>query len=616
MKHFVALSLLFFLQTLPSSCTTQLPTSAEKSSNSSFPFADSIDIKIKELAKREHYDSAIVYAKKLLRFAIIENDTMILAKSNFRLGYYNMKLQNYEDSYDYYNQAYKIYSSKQDSTMTGSMLRSMANIQKTLGDLTGSQTTAIYGLSFLKKPSDIHKIAGLSHTISVTSKEQNEYAEALKWSDRVMKLIEESKEISAKDIRIYKNTRANILVRQGKYDQGIVLFQDLLSEPGVIPNSGEHARLLNNLGYALWLKNPNNDKSESLMTRALVTRNQIKSISGLISSHTHLSKYYSAIDTKKALDNALLALKNAKQLDNKVAILEVLDIVIPLKKTRGADLSEEAILYSKTQNKLTQTQRAIRSIYAVTKYDNDKLTNDNLLLKAQKAKKDLHNAFYLAGLLLSIVTIGFIVYLKNQQRKRTRMETEYTTEIRVAKKIHDELGNDIFYLMTQIKNDPKLLADETRFIVLEGLDKVYQKARDISKEHTPIKTDESYGGELIELLNSYGNDSIKIITTQLEPGFWDTLSKEKKIQLFWIVRELMTNMRKYSKATFVGITFGKAKKCIELNYNDNGIGFENDPAAWGNGLKYVENRIQNLNGSFNFDPVPEKGLTVKIKFPI
>ncbi len=616
MKHLFALSLFFVLILVPIACKKQVLPSQENSSVPNFSFTDSIDIKIKKIAKRKQYDSAIALTEKLLRFSIIENDTMIRAKSYFRLGYYNMELQNYEPAFDYYNEAYKIYLAISDSTMTGSMLRSMANIQKTLGDLTGSQTTALNGLSFLKPPSDTHKIAGLSHTISVVFKEQNEYEEALNWSNRVMKLIEGSSSISAKDIRTYQNTRANILVLKKEYDQGISLFQNLLSDAAVEPNSGEQAMFLNNLGKALWLQDPDNKQSESLMTRSLAIRNQIKSISGLISSHTNFSKYYFQKNAEKALHHALEALKNAKELKNNVSILETLDLVIPLKKRMALDLGEEAILYSQTQNQLARTQQKIRSIYAVTKYDNDALANDNLLLKAQKAEKDLQITIYLAGLVLSLFAIGFVVYQKNQQRKRTRMETEYTTEIRVAKKIHDELGNDIFYLMTQIKNDPTFLRDDTGFMVLEGLDKVYQKARDISKEHTPIKTDVSYGNELIELLNSYGNDSIKIITTQLEPGFWDILPKEKKIQLFWIVRELMTNMRKYSKATFVGITFGKTKKSMELNYNDNGIGFENDSGTWGNGLRYVENRIQNLNGSFNFDSVPEKGLTVKITFPI
>lgn len=170
--------------------------------------------------------------------------------------------------------------------------------------------------------------------------------------------------------------------------------------------------------------------------------------------------------------------------------------------------------------------------------------------------------------------------------------------------------------MTQIKNQPGLFKKDNGFLVLEGLDKVYQKARDITKEYASINTEETFGEELVALLNSYGSDTIKIITNELDTNFWNSISKNKKLELFWIIRELMTNMRKYSKATFVGVTFLKIKNHLELSYHDNGIGFTKTKNNWGNGLKHVEIRIQHLKGNFTFDSEPNKGVTAKIKFPI
>ena len=570
----------------------------------------------RDFAEEKAYGKAITYGEQALAHYVASKDTLNIALTNFRLGYYYKMGENHQVAFIHYNTAFKIYRDLRDSAMAGGMLRSMANIQKHLGDLNGSQTTAINGLQFLKTIKDTNRLAGLSHIISVTFKEQNKYKEALEWNNRVIHLVEGAASIAPKHLRIYKNTRANIYARLGEYGAAISLFEQLLKDPEVTPRGTEQARLFDNLGYTLWLQDPHNPKSESLMLSAVAIRDSAKSVAGLISNHTHLSKYYRDHQPKKALYHAQLALKSAEKIRNKASIMETLDLLIPLKKAMGQDLSEEAALYSKTYSALIQTQREIRSLYATTKYDNDKLTTDNLQLKAQKAQKDLQNTVYLSGLLLSVMAICFIVYRKNQQRRRARMEVEHMTEIRVAKKIHDELGNDIFYLMTQLKNSPDILLENSGHLVLDGLNKVYEKARDISKEHTPIKTDGAYGQELIDLLNSYGNESIKIITTQLETGFWHALSKEKKIQLFWVVRELMTNMRKYSQATFVGITFTKTNNQLQLNYNDNGIGFKNNRETWGNGLRYVENRIKNLNGSLNFDSVPEKGLTVKIKFPI
>lgn len=615
MKQYFVLSL-FFIITLT---TNIYPILEEKS-----PLNDSkslvvLENKIKEYAKQKKYDSAIYFSKRLLKLSHDLSDSLFIAKSNFRLGFYYKKIDKYEKAFANYNNALKIYSSLGDSIQSANMLRSMANIQKGLGDFLGSQQTSIDGLEFLYNSSDFNKISSLYHIISVSLKEQGDLKGALEWNKKALGLGEKNKtgkSISPSNILIYKNTKANILAEQKEFNVSLRIFQGLLNDSLVLKSEAKYARVLANTARIKWLKNPTNEESEKQFLKSLEIRRAINSISGLISSNVHLSNYYNLFKPGKSLLYANDALMNANKLKNPVAILEALDLIIPLKKKLGFSLQEEAILYSKTQNELTKTQQKVRSIYAATKYDNDKLTSDNLLLIAQRAKKEQQNTLYLSGLILSIFGIGFVVYYKNTQKKRAKLEATYKTEIRLAKKIHDEVGNDIFYLMTQIKNKPNPLEEDSGFIVLEGLDKVYQKTRNISREYTPIKTDETFGEELRALLNSYGNDNIKIITNELDSGFWNSLDKSKKLEVFWIIRELMTNMRKYSKASFVGITFSKVRNQLELTYKDDGIGFTNKQNNWGNGLKHVETRIQNLKGSFNFDSEPSKGVTAKIKFPI
>ena len=188
--------------------------------------------------------------------------------------------------------------------------------------------------------------------------------------------------------------------------------------------------------------------------------------------------------------------------------------------------------------------------------------------------------------------------------------------MRFSRKIHDELGNDIFYLMTQIQNKGIQLKGKEAVNVLEGLNSVYNKARDISKEYTSIDTGNKYGTELIALLNSYGNEKIKIITTQLAVNFWDKVSSENKIALYRILQELLTNMTKHSKASLVGVTFSKEKRKIIVKYVDNGIGVDPNTFNFGNGLQNVENRLHSMKGSINFESKPKRGLTVMLMFTI
>lgn len=618
MKQYFALSLIFGLCiiNISSLINFQEGNKSLYYQNSHSTEALRIENKVKTFARKKSYDSAIVYSKKLLVSSLEIPDSILVAKSNFRLGFYNLKLGNRKIAFEHYNNAFNNYSRMGDSIMSANMLRSMANIQKELGDLSGSIVTAVDALRFINDKTHFDETLSLNHIISVSYKEQNNFDEALKWSNKTIKVLNELSNISPIDVAIYKNSRANILAKQKKYSTSISILRGLLTDSVIARSKNESARIMANLGRIMWFENADNLESEQLLLKSLKLRLEINSVSGLISSNHHLANYYKKKDIKKAFDYSFEALNYAKKLNNPISILETLDLIIPIKSQLDLSLKEEANLYSKTKNELNQIQQKIRSIYATTKYDNDKLTNDNLILKAEKAQKERQNIIYLSAFALSILSIGFILYYKNQQSRQAKLEATYKTEIRLAKKIHDEVGNDIFYLMTQIKNHPELLKKDNGIIVLEGLDKVYQKARDISKEYTPINTDEAFGEELLALLNSYGNESIKIITKQLDKSFWNSLSKNKKIELFWIVRELMTNMRKYSKASFVGITFSKGRDQFELNYNDNGVGFTNTQNNWGNGLKHVETRIQNLKGNFKFDSEPSKGVTANIKFPI
>jgi len=586
MKLFLVLSL-YFLTLVPSLYANEKGVYSTANFQEKVPDSSVIRLraKLRKLNQLKKYDSAIYFSKKLKLKAEDLNDKKLLSKAYQYLGFHKNKLHELDSSFFYYSQALKASRQIKDSSIAASRLSSMASIQNGLGDFNGSIETAIEGLNYLKNSTKLRRICGLYHIIAISQKERGNYDEALRWNTKIFELLDKPtpvEHVASISIFLYANTRANILAKQQKFSESISILKDLRNDSLYINNPINKALINTNLGRIKWLDNPANAESEELLLSGLELRTKHKAVSGLVSSNTHLANYYKKKAPKKALGYALNALKNAEIRNNKAAILESSDIVIDLKNILGENIKAEAML----------------------------------TLLAEKAQEEKANIIMWMTLLAVIALSVFIMYRKNNQKEKAELEAAYKAEIRVAKRIHDELGNDIFYMMTQIKGNPEILEKDKGLQVLDGLDKVYQKARDITKEYNPIQTDDAYGEELQALLNSYGNDKIKIITTQLEDDFWKPLNKEKKLELFWIVRELMTNMRKHSKANFVGITFTKIKNELEVNYSDNGVGFDKGLLKQGSGLGYVENRIKKLNGSINFVTEPNNGLTIKIKFPI
>ncbi|QQX77228.1 MULTISPECIES: sensor histidine kinase [Aequorivita] len=90
---------------------------------------------------------------------------------------------------------------------------------------------------------------------------------------------------------------------------------------------------------------------------------------------------------------------------------------------------------------------------------------------------------------------------------------------------------------------------------------------------------------------------------------WVSISEIKKVTVFRVLQELMTNMKKYSEASAVVLSFQQVGKKITIEYTDNGKGciIKNK-----NGLQNAENRIHAIKGTITFDSEPGKGFKSKI----
>ena len=568
-------------------------------------------------AKKKDYQNAIVHSKKLLLKAKLASDSSYINNAYWRLGYYYKILDQLDSAYFYFDKAYAVNLKLKDSIGSGDRLLDMANIQKSLGDYNAGMVTATEGLQYLEGTNELESVIGLYQNIAICQKELGHPKEALRWSDKIFSLLKKqpAADISTENLYNIKTTRANILAELKDYPTSFKIL-DSIAANAQGSNPSQFARAICNKGYYMWLENKDNAQSESLQLEALRIRQELNTAPGLISSTIHLAEYYFETNKPLALNYAQKALTNSKKTNNPVAILESLDLLLPLKKTLGQDVSEDAIFYSQVQNTLEKTKQAVRAIYAATKYDNDTLEKKNLMLLAQVAIKDKQKILAISAAIVSLTLIVFVIFYKNQQKKKEQLEMAYKTELRLSKKLHDELGNDIFYLMTQVQKDNQDTDSSQKVIILEGLNNIYQRIRDISKEYTAIDTSENFGKEFLALLNSYSSTKTKLITKELPSDFWDNVSAEAKIEVYRVLQELLVNMKKHSQASMVAITCTKNNKQVVIKYVDNGVGFSLKKNYMGNGLKNVENRIKGIKGNIIFDSKPNEGVTATITFAI
>ncbi|MBQ0732954.1 sensor histidine kinase [Aquimarina celericrescens] len=567
------------------------------------------------LSKAKMYDSAIAHSHKLYDFAKFNRDTSYMLKAYIKLGIYHKKNNAFTEAFKYYNEAFKISRKTKDSLCASKNLLQMSYIQSLLGDYSGSKTTAVDGVKFAEKTSSLKNLSGLYHIISVANLEQKNHREALKYNSLALMLGKDSlalKSIQLNNILKYENTRALILADTMNYKDATKILTELANDSIVKANKYEYSRVLGNLGYILWLQNNRNKRSEKLLLNSLEIREDINDKEGLISGNIYLTKYYENDNETKALSYAEAAYRNALDLKSLTSIIEALGYIFKLKE----NVQEEAKIFNETYHKLNEINQNNREIYAVTKYENENLTNENLKLETdnakleiEKAKEERENIIYLLSTIILILSGGFVVYLLQQKHKRERIRDVFNAETRISKKLHDELANDVYHVMTQIQNK------RNDHEVLDKLEDIYSRTRDISRENSNFKINKDFVHELSGMLSSYGSLETKIIIKDIDDIHWSSITPEKKIIIHRIIQELMVNMKKHSQATLVAVTFKKGLKTHEISYADNGVGVAKNDIIYSSGLQNAENRIKTIGGSFIFDSEEGKGFKARIHFP-
>ena len=161
----------------------------------------------------------------------------------------------------------------------------------------------------------------------------------------------------------------------------------------------------------------------------------------------------------------------------------------------------------------------------------------------------------------------------------------------------------------------QLESDTTTPQVAEKLDHIYKMSRDLSRETQPILTDSTFPEALSMSLQTYTTNHRKLILRGLESVEWDLIAPAKKVEIYRVLQELMTNMRKHSKASFIALVFKHEQNILTINYSDNGVGTALSPEKRNAGLNNIESRMDSVNGQIIFESTINEGFRAALTIP-
>ncbi|WP_338083342.1 ATP-binding protein [Flavobacterium potami] len=488
----------------------------------------------------------------------------------------------------------------------------MATIQQVNGDYYGSKETVTEALPFAKKIKG--HISCINNILGIADKELSLYNDAIFYYNESVK---ESESFEGKQAPL--SNIAAVYIYQKKYNEAIILLESILDKKFLNDKSKERSKAIikDNLGFA-YFKNGQDEKGFHLMSEGLKMRIETNDNYGSIESHLHLADYYSQKDLHKSDENALEAYAIASKLNSVDERLEALQILIS--NNNSGQNHKYTQQYFRINDSIIKVRNNFKNKFAKIKYDSKKEKDENEQLRLEKAENELslQTAKYLRivfaiVLFFLLILIAILIRYYKNKNKAIEFKSSYDTETRIAKKIHDELANDVFQVIAFAESQ-SLAKENTKENLLQKLDDIYGRVRGISKENNKIDIGIAFTQNIKEMLSAYHTGERNIIATNLESVNWETVDDIKKITIGRVLQELMVNMKKHSKANLVVIKFENDPKSIYINYTDNGIGCEKTKISK-NGLQNMENRIQAVKGIIEFETEPNNGFKARIVIP-
>ncbi|CAM2967304.1 hypothetical protein SAMN05444143_11044 [Flavobacterium succinicans] len=517
----------------------------------------------------------------------------------------------YDSAYYYYNQIRSQSSTKTEGDKIVYVLLKMAAIQQTQGDYIGSEATATEAISYFKPNTEVQYKVAIYNTLGINYENLFDYANAIQYYQKARALADTPLQKA-----VIQNNIAVVYMEQHRYKQATPLLTALYESPIGSNNLEHQARVLDNLGYCYF--KIQDSRSSAYLKKALAIHKQLQFDYGLISSYSNLAKYYQKANPQLAFTYAQQSYAKATAIQSTEDRLSALALLMEV--SSPSQLRHYTKQYLQLNDSISKVKQIAKNQFAKIKYDATQERNENLQLKAEKAENALalaqqrfNNYLLFFTLLLVLIAVVLLYFYQKNKSKKEKQAAIYESETRIAKKLHDELANDVYqtiaFAETQDLHNP--IQKET---LLDNLDKIYTRTRNISRENSAIGTGASYEMALKEMLSGFSSSQIQVIVKDISTIPWDKIAEEQKIALYRVLQELLVNMKKHSQGSFVVLRFEMNAKALLVHYSDNGIGMSH-PIPSKNGLQNVENRIHAIGGSIIFDTSSSKGLKIKLTFP-
>ena len=569
-------------------------------------------------------------------------DSLTIANANFTIGEHYRYSYLADSSYYYYHKAEKYYEKLGEKLQLARTLYGIAVIQKNEKDLTGSELTSIRAIALLEtlvETNEVRKYKSfIFNNLGLVLDQLGQQEESIEYYKKSLELKRNLKGNNANTIDNSVNNLALSYKNAGNYNLSIKTYQELLANENlknVRPDF--YALVLNNYAHTLYLSEQHEELPDLYFEALKITDSVNPNGYNSIIINQHLAEYFFNSGNK---DSAKYYAYRAKEISEEYHNDDLLKSLFLLSTIEeGEESAKHLKAYIKLNDSLQKSERAIRNKFARIRFETNQIEQENIKITKER--------FWLFIISVIVILSSFLLYLvitqriKNKELQFIQKQQETNEEIynlmlsqnesieeartmekkRISEELHDGVLGRLFGTRLSLDSLNMSNSDEAIKTRSQYIDKLKTIEDDIRKVSHELNTDFVSGSGFIDIIKTL--IETQAIAYQLDFKLehnddinWDSVSNKKKIHIYRIIQETLHNIYKHAQASQVKISFQLKNNVICLMIEDDGSGFDVNKAKSGIGLKNMNSRIKEINGSLQITSQIEVGTTVNIEVPI
>ena len=189
---------------------------------------------------------------------------------------------------------------------------------------------------------------------------------------------------------------------------------------------------------------------------------------------------------------------------------------------------------------------------------------------------------------------------------------------RVARELHDEVGQTLTGVMLQVEGLAGTIPDEFR----EQLDELRETARQGTEEVRRIARqlrpealeDLGLQSALAALATAFGEQAKVPIERRLDHG--PPLSEEQELVVYRVAQEALTNVARHAGASKVELRLRRTDEQVVLAVRDDGRGLPSAALPSSHGIRGMRERAMLIGAQLTIIGPPDGGTEVKLAIPL